>query len=96
MYNNIYICHFNNITTIKIFLSGSFFHWLNKPHCADCGTETEHKGGAHPTDEERLWLAGMVEVYRCPNCGKDERFPRYNHPQKLLGNIIYVLEIRQY
>ena len=30
----------------------------------------------------------MVEVYRCPNCGKDERFPRYNHPQKLLGNII--------
>lgn len=63
---------------------GSFFHWLNKPHCADCGTETERKGGAHPTDEERLWLAGMVEVYRCPNCGKDERFPRYNHPQKLL------------
>ncbi|XP_073230462.1 peptide-N(4)-(N-acetyl-beta-glucosaminyl)asparagine amidase-like [Porites lutea] len=63
---------------------GTFFHWVDKPICADCGTMTESNGGAHPTEEERQWLAGRVELYKCPNCGKDERFPRYNHPRKLL------------
>jgi len=63
---------------------GTFFHWKDKPVCADCGTKTEYTGLAQPTDEERRWEAGRVEAYKCPNCGKDERYPRYNHPEKLL------------
>jgi len=69
-----------------MFISGTFFHWKDKPVCADCGTKTECTGLAQPTDEERRWEAGRVEAYKCPNCGKDERYPRYNHPEKLLGN----------
>jgi len=57
---------------------------LDKPVCADCGTKTESTGLVSPTDEERRWEVGRVEDYKCPNCGKDERFPRYNHPGKLL------------
>lgn len=62
----------------------SFFHWMDKPTCTDCGTKTESNGLTQPTDEERRWEVGRVEAYKCPNCGKDERFPRYNHPGKLL------------
>ena len=40
-----------------------------------------------PTAEERKWLVGGVEGYKCPKCGKDERYPRYNHPGKLLGKL---------
>jgi len=60
---------------------------LDKPVCADCGTKTESTGLVSPTDEERRWEVGRVEGYKCPNCGKDERFPRYNHPGKLLGKL---------
>lgn len=63
---------------------GSFFHWLDKPKCSRCGTVTKNIGPLPPTVEERRWLAGHVEGYKCPNCGADERFPRYNHPGKLL------------
>lgn len=31
------------------------------------------------------WGAGNVESYKCVYCGKVTRFPRYNHPAKLLG-----------
>lgn len=75
------------MTTTQAVLSGTFFHWVDKPICADCGTKTESNGGAYPTEGERQWLAGRVELYKCPNCGKDERFPRYNHPRKLLGKL---------
>ena len=41
--------------------------------------------GIPPTPEEQAWGAGRVEVYRCRSCGHgDVRFPRYNHPGKLL------------
>ncbi|XP_078344615.1 peptide-N(4)-(N-acetyl-beta-glucosaminyl)asparagine amidase-like isoform X2 [Oculina patagonica] len=63
---------------------GSFFHWKDKPVCADCGTKTEAIGPVQPTTEDRRWHAGRVEGYKCPKCGKDERYPRYNHPGKLL------------
>ena len=74
---------------MQMFISGTFFHWKDKPVCADCGTETERTGLVPPTDEERRWEAGKVEAYKCPNCGKDERYPRYNHPEKLLGNVCH-------
>lgn len=63
---------------------GKFFHWLDKPICANCGTKTVAIGPVQPTSEDLRWEAGRVEGFKCPKCGKDERFPRYNHPRKLL------------
>lgn len=34
--------------------------------------------------QERRWLAGVVELHSCNTCGGVNRFPRYNHPAKLL------------
>ena len=44
----------------------------------------EGKDAAKPTDEERRYGAHRVEAYRCRTCGVTTRFPRYNHPGKLL------------
>ena len=57
--------------------------------CTDCGIKTECIGLTQPTAEERKWEAGRVEAYKCPNCGRVERFPRYNHPGKLLGECVW-------
>ena len=59
--------------------------------CSNCGTKTESNGSTQPTEEERRWEVGRVEACKCPNCGKDERFPRYNHPGKLLGKLQDIL-----
>jgi peptide-N4-(N-acetyl-beta-glucosaminyl)asparagine amidase len=61
----------------------SFFSWTNAPKCSKCGDPTSAIGATGPTPDERLFLAGHVEVYRC-NCGATTRFPRYNHVEKLL------------
>lgn len=37
-----------------------------------------------PTLVQRAGMAGRVEVYQCTTCGQMTRFPRYNHPGKLL------------
>ena len=39
-----------------------------------------------PSPEEQTsgW-AGRVEIYKCQNCSKITRFPRYNNPSKLLS-----------
>jgi len=37
-----------------------------------------------PSAEDLAWGAGRVEGYRCPTCATTLRFPRYNHPEKLL------------
>ncbi|XP_015772138.1 PREDICTED: peptide-N(4)-(N-acetyl-beta-glucosaminyl)asparagine amidase-like [Acropora digitifera] len=57
---------------------------MDKPMCTDCGIKTESNGLTQPTARERKWEAGRVEAYKCPKCGRKERFPRYNHPGKLL------------
>ena len=41
-------------------------------------------GNLAPSSEERAWWASRVEGYRCPACDTALRFPRYNHPEKLL------------
>ena len=66
-------------------VSGKFFSWKDKPFCGNCGTKTEAIGPVQPTAEDRRWHAGIVEGYKCPKCRKHERYPRYNHPGKLLG-----------
>jgi len=77
------------IKAYQSLFSGTFFHWLDKPICANCGTKTVATGPVQPTAEDLRWEAGRVEGFKCPKCGKDERFPRYNHPRKLLGKLSY-------
>ena len=46
-----------------------------------------------PSSEDLKWLAYNVEVYECPSCSKILKYPRYNHPEKLLdtreGNFLF-------
>ena len=71
--------------------SGTFFHWMDKPNCTDCGIKTNSNGLTQPTAEERKWEVGRVEAYKCPKCRRDERFPRYNQPGKLLRECVLFL-----
>ncbi|CAL5219072.1 g835 [Coccomyxa viridis] len=63
----------------------TFFTWVNNPACQRCGNkETQAKGMAQPSPEDLEHGAGRVELYACPSCLADTRFPRYNSPGKLL------------
>lgn len=72
------------ILELLSWFKGSFFKWVDKPKCPWCGSLTFPVGVVPPTPEEMIWGAGNVESYQCQNCGKVTRFPRYNHPAKLL------------
>lgn len=61
-----------------------FFKWMDSPRCDICGGTTRSIGMVEPTAEERRWEAGRVEGYACTSCNRNVRFPRYNHPGKLL------------
>ncbi|ELU02854.1 hypothetical protein CAPTEDRAFT_133674 [Capitella teleta] len=61
-----------------------FFQWVNSPACESCGASTTASGMGHPTQAELLYGAGRVELYVCSSCRRETRFPRYNHPGKLL------------
>ncbi|XP_065052065.1 peptide-N(4)-(N-acetyl-beta-glucosaminyl)asparagine amidase-like [Rhopilema esculentum] len=61
-----------------------FFSWMDQPKCHNCDIPTKCTGHAPPTEDDRKWGAGVVEEYMCSNCSGRYRFPRYNHPQKLL------------
>ncbi|XP_033102085.1 peptide-N(4)-(N-acetyl-beta-glucosaminyl)asparagine amidase-like [Anneissia japonica] len=62
----------------------SFFQWMDAPPCRNCQASTQAAGGQVPTSEDLMWGAQTVEVYRCTVCTAITRFPRYNHPGKLL------------
>jgi len=62
-----------------------FFRWTDKPKCPDCeNSEIQPLGRTSPTPNEVYWKASITELYRCTRCSKNLRFPRYNHPEKLL------------
>ena len=61
-----------------------FFTWTNQPKCSQCQSDTQPIGHAQPTLNERQGRAGIVELYRCSRCSTVVRYPRYNHPLKLL------------
>lgn len=61
-----------------------FFTWFDCAYCKECQKQMKLFGRSPPTQEETLWDAANVEIYRCDSCLAIERFPRYNHPMKLL------------
>jgi len=61
-----------------------FFKWVNQPNCENCDGKTTGSGMGTPSDAEAMWGAGRVELYKCSSCNHVTRFPRYNHPGKLL------------
>ena len=62
----------------------SFFQWVDSPPCDTCGGRTRHAGSTTPTPAEEVWGGSRVETHQCDTCGVPTRFPRYNHPGKLL------------
>lgn len=62
-----------------------FFKWVDSPVCTFCQcTEVQRKGTDFPLPEEAKWQTRNVELYTCTLCDTVVRFPRYNHPGKLL------------
>lgn len=63
-----------------------FFTWFQEPNCKNC-PDKQMKILRYDDDctmEEKKWAASRVEIYTCPVCKDEYRFPRYNHPLKLL------------
>ncbi|XP_007893698.1 peptide-N(4)-(N-acetyl-beta-glucosaminyl)asparagine amidase isoform X2 [Callorhinchus milii] len=61
-----------------------FFQWVNGLPCNVCGESTQSNGSLPPTSEDLKWDAQRVENHFCKKCHVSNRFPRYNHPEKLL------------
>eukprot|EP01129_Flabellula_baltica_P000356 TRINITY_DN10381_c0_g1_i1.p1 TRINITY_DN10381_c0_g1~~TRINITY_DN10381_c0_g1_i1.p1 ORF type:complete len:840 (-),score=148.00 TRINITY_DN10381_c0_g1_i1:12-2291(-) len=62
-----------------------FFTWVNNDVCSHCNSpNTARSGRGIPNQTEAYYLASVVELYRCNDCGNTTRFPRYNHPSILL------------
>lgn len=62
-----------------------FFSWTDKPACRSCGDpETVAFGKGQSNHDDLRWMAHVIELYKCSKCGVITRFPRYNHPEKLL------------
>lgn len=64
---------------------------MNQPNCGICNNATQGIGNVPPSEEDKQWGAGIVENYICRKCNKNFTFPRYNHPQKLLGKCFLFL-----
>lgn len=61
------------------------FTWVDKLKCSACyNQECVNTVLVPPTREERRWNASTVEASTCPTCKQQYRFPRYNHPVKLM------------
>ncbi|XVF42169.1 hypothetical protein PTKIN_Ptkin01aG0338000 [Pterospermum kingtungense] len=60
------------------------FSWVHAPPCDGCGNETIGQGMGNALPSELQYGASRVELYRCNNCSRVTRFPRYNDPLKLV------------
>ncbi|KNC76232.1 hypothetical protein, variant [Sphaeroforma arctica JP610] len=72
-----------------------FFSWVDQAVCESCvkfnaeaglppPDKTVSVGSGTPTSDDLKYGAARVEVYLCPQCNSQVRFPRYNDPGKLL------------
>lgn len=68
------------------FFKHSFFTWVNSPPCETCGnTQLQNCGVSPPKSAEEIsGKAHVVELYRCNDCRRVTRFPRYNDMCTLL------------
>lgn len=62
----------------------TFFSWVNSLPCSRCEGPTQSAGSLAPSADDLRWGAQRVENHYCPTCKLSTRFPRYNHPEKLL------------
>ncbi|SCU91924.1 LAMI_0E07932g1_1 [Lachancea mirantina] len=76
----------NLVKELLRYFKQDFFKWCNKPDCETCqSSEGQNNVGTEgPNPDESLFRCGVVEIYKCNNCGTTTRFPRYNDPVKLL------------
>lgn len=72
------------LALLKWFKCEFFRGFTRSLDCDVCQEKGTAIGSGIATAEEQRWGAGRVELYQCPKCKKIMRFPRYNHPQKLL------------
>ncbi|XP_067915959.1 peptide-N(4)-(N-acetyl-beta-glucosaminyl)asparagine amidase [Heterodontus francisci] len=61
-----------------------FFQWVDSLPCNSCGEATQPSGSLPPSSEDLKWSAQRVENHICNKCYTSNRFPRYNHAEKLL------------
>ncbi|EGG16702.1 hypothetical protein DFA_07680 [Cavenderia fasciculata] len=61
----------------------SFFKWVDAPPCDYCMSQTRGVGTTTPSAQEKLYRAGVVELYQCAY-QHQTRFPRYNDTGKLM------------
>lgn len=57
-----------------------FFKWVNSLPCDTCKTSCKFNR-IEMTNDPR---ASRIEIHKCVDCGKEEKFPRYNDPKILL------------
>ncbi|PAA83089.1 hypothetical protein BOX15_Mlig004657g2, partial [Macrostomum lignano] len=72
---------------LTAWFKNEFFKWTNSPKCSVCHQDCQSSSNAAnlpPNEEERRYGAIRVESHYCQRCQRVERFPRYNHPEKLL------------
>ncbi|AQZ10960.1 PNG1 (YPL096W) [Zygosaccharomyces parabailii] len=78
----------NLVKELLRYFKRDFFKWCDKPDCDNCGPGSsknqESAGVVGPNADESKYDCGVVELYKCKNCGTITRFPRYNDPIKLL------------
>ncbi|XP_013882022.1 peptide-N(4)-(N-acetyl-beta-glucosaminyl)asparagine amidase [Austrofundulus limnaeus] len=60
------------------------FSWVDSLPCSQCGGPTQHGHALTPSADDLRWGAQRVENHYCQSCQLSTRFPRYNHPEKLL------------
>lgn len=74
------------VISMMDWFKNKFFTWVNNPPCPVCHSATIAQGVAGATEEEKLFGAARVELYRCSNeeCNAIERFPRYIDPLILI------------
>lgn len=74
---------------LMTWFKNDFFSWFDHGTCPNASCKRFNqpmsgKGSGQPTLEDMMFGASRVELYHCQLCGAEERFPRYNHPLKLL------------
>lgn len=77
------------IVELLDWFKNDFFSWYDHGTCSNesCpsfGQAMSERGSGQPTIGDMMDGASRVEVYKCRSCGSSERFPRFNHPLKLL------------